>query len=382
MNFKLFDLNILSNFSTKQSFRMFNLPAYFKRSFFAWALISGFASCSKKDQTVPSLSIQNFSLFPGKDITNLDPSKHFITVRVPDSVLSGKDLIASFTVTPGASMALDGLGQQSGSTKNDFGNDLHYTLIAADQRNKQDWIVRAANNDYSVSWGLGHFISSSATDERNYNWYIDQSTSGNFAGINCGPASVTMAIKWADADFTKTALDARMKYEVSGGWWFTGDIEAYLSDNLIPHAIVALTDRSDSTSAILKQELDNHQIIILCLDMNRVRAVSEDGYRIDKFYPTTPNWGHFIVLKGYKITDGELFFEAYDPFSFGLINDDNTLKGMDRCYRYEDLAAACLTWWNYAFVIAKKGENLSLDAVNRKLNPAHVPVAHSTANFY
>jgi hypothetical protein len=32
-----------------------------------------------------------------------------------------------------------------------------------------------------------------------------------------------MAIKWADADFTKTALDARMKYEVSGGWWFTGD---------------------------------------------------------------------------------------------------------------------------------------------------------------
>jgi hypothetical protein len=117
---------------------MLNLPAYFKRSFFAWALISGFASCSKEDQTVPPLSIQNFSLFPGKDITNLDPSKHFISVRVPDSVLSGKDLIASFTVTPGASMAIDGLGQQSGSTKNDFGNDLHYTLIAEDQRNKQD----------------------------------------------------------------------------------------------------------------------------------------------------------------------------------------------------------------------------------------------------
>jgi hypothetical protein len=40
--------------------------------------------------------------------------------------------------------------------------------------------------------------------------------------------------------------------------------------------------------------------------------------------------------------------------------------------------AACLQWWNYAFVIAKKGGTLSLDAVNRKLNPAHVPAAHST----
>ena len=50
---------------------------------------------------------------------------------------------------------------------------------------------------------------------------------------------------------------------------------------------------------------------------------------------------------------------------------------MSRYYRNEDLAAACGPWWNFAFVIAKKGENLSLDAAKRKLNPLHVPVAHS-----
>src|ERR1700709_2907715 len=77
------------------------------------------------------------------------------------------------------------------------------------------------------------------------NWYIDQSTSGNFAGINCGPASVTMAIKWADVDFTKTALDARMTYEVSGGWGYTNDIDSYLTDNHITHAIVALTNHAN-----------------------------------------------------------------------------------------------------------------------------------------
>jgi hypothetical protein len=232
------------------------------------------------------------------------------------------------------------------------------------------------------SWGLGHFINRSLSENRIYNWYIDQSTSGNFAGVNCGPASVTMAIKWADSSFTKTVLDARMTYEVSGGWWYTNDIDAYLSDNHITHAIVALTNRADSISEILKQQLDNRQIIILCLDMNHIRPVAEAELRIDKFYPTTPDWGHFIVLKGYKITDGELFFESYDPFSFGLMNDDNTLKGMNRYYRYEDLAATCLPWWNYAFVIAKKGESLSMDAVNRKLNPLQVPVAHSRATNF
>jgi hypothetical protein len=191
-----------------------------------------------------------------------------------------------------------------------------------------------------------------------------------------------MAIKWADPDFTKTALDARMTYEVSGGWWFTGDIDSYLTDNQVSHSIIALTDHADSTAVILKQQLMNQQIIILCLDMNHVRATMDPMYRTDKFYTTTPAWGHFIVLKGYKIADGELFFEAYDPYSFGLENDDNSLKGINRYYRFEDLAAACLPWWNYAFVIAKKGATLSLDAVNRKLNPAHVPTAHSATRIF
>jgi hypothetical protein len=342
-------------------------------------LFSGSISCSKKDQpgSASVTGIQNFSIIPGNDIANMDLSRHWISVRVPDSIVSGTALAASFTITRGSSFSVNGQIQQSGITKNDFENDLHYTLTAADQRSQQDWTVQAFNNDYSLPWGLGHFINSYASNNKNYDWYIDQSTSGNFAPVNCGPASVTMAIKWADPDFTKTALDARMTYEVSGGWWFTSDIDSYLTDNNITHAIIALTDRADSTAAMLKQQLMNQQIIILCLDMNYVRGTTDILYRTDKFYATTPDWGHFIVLKGYKIADGELFFEAYDPFSFGMENDDNTLKGMNRYYRFEDLAAACLPWWNYAFVIAKKGTALSLDAVNRKLNPAHVPAAHS-----
>jgi len=82
-------------------------------------------------------------------------------------------------------------------------------------------------------------------------------------------------------------------------------------------------------------------------------------------------------LKGYRNVDGETFFEAYDPYSFGSVNSDYSLKGQNRYYRYEDLAEACLPWWNFAFVIASKGENLNTEAIGKKLDPSRVPVAHN-----
>src|SRR4051812_35758980 len=203
----------------------------------AWIMLSAAVSCSKKDQpdTVSKAGIQNFSLFQGEETLSIDQSLHHISVRVPDSVRSGKSLAASFTLSAGARLSVNGLTQHSGITRNDFENDLHYTVTSSDGRMAQDWTVQAFNNTNSVSWGLGHFINSSVSNEKSYNWYIDQSTSGNFAPLNCGPASVTMAIKWADPDFTKTALDARLAYQASGGWWFTSDIDAYLTDNHIGH---------------------------------------------------------------------------------------------------------------------------------------------------
>ncbi len=339
-------------------------------------------SCSKKDQPAHSTdtTLKSFSLIPGQDLTHVDFVKHRISVRVPETYTSGSALTASFTIPEGAALTVRGVPQQSGVTKNNFETEVSYTLTAADQRTRMDWAVEATNNDHSIDWGMGHFINRSYSETRHYNWYIDQSTSGAFAPVNCGPASVTMAIRWSDSGFTKTAQEARNMFRSDGGWWFTSDINAYLDMYNVTHAIIGLSANRDSTQSILTHQLDRHQIIILCLDMNFVRSASNGDYRTDKFYPTTPDWGHFIVLKGYRKVDGELFFEAYDPFSFGLLNTDQTLKGLDRYYRYEDLAAACLPWWNFAFVIAKKGANLDVDASRRKLNPLQVPEAHNRNN--
>lgn len=346
---------------------------------FVWIAVLSLGSCSKKDQASPShaADFQQFSLFPGQDKTVIDAVNNQINVRVPDTIVSGNQLAANFSASPQASVSVQGVAQQTGITRNNFEEDLSYIVTAGDQQSKKTWTVRATNNDNSISWGLGHFLNHGLSEDRVYNWYIDQSTSGPYALVNCGPSSVTMAIKWSDSGFSKTALNARETYETGGGWWFTSDIDAYLGDNNIPHAIISLSPGPDSTGIILMNQLDHQQIIILCLDMNYVRPASQATMRVDKFYPTSPGWGHFIVLKGYKKVDEELFFEAYDPYSFGQVNTDQTLKGLNRFYRYEDLAAACLPWWNFAFVVAKKGQPLDLDAIHRALDPAHVPVAHN-----
>jgi hypothetical protein len=363
---------------------MIAFPRYSKFLPVACVFLLTAGSCSKKDQAAASsaANITEFYLFTGQQAEISSGTAGTIHLQIADTIVSGRDLVANFKISPGATLTVEGVLQQSGVTKNNYERDLNYRVMAADRLTANTYLVQIRNNEYSMPWGLGHFINKAASNNRNYNWYIDQSTSGVFSSVNCGPASVTMAIRWADPGFTKTAQDARMSYEASGGWWFTNDINSYLNDNSVTHAIIALSENKDSTGAILSHQLDHQQIIILCLDMNHVRSVTNPAWRIDKFYPTTPDWGHFIVLKGYKIVDGELFFEAFDPYSFGLMNTDLTLKGMNRYYRYDDLAAACKPWWNYAFVIAKKGENLSLDAADRKLNPLHVPVAHSGNKFF
>jgi hypothetical protein len=358
-----------------------NTPNCITRLFFSALLTLGLFSCSKKDQVVTNSAtgILTYSLFPGQDKTTINSSGHLISVRVPDSVSSGLNLIATFSVSPGAKAYVDSIYQESGISSNNFENDVEYSVLGGDQSTIQDWKVQATNNDYSIPWGLGHIIKNSSSEDRTYNWYIDQGTSGNDARINCGPASVTMAIKWSDSSFTKTAADARAMYEEGDGWWFTTDIDNYLTNYSIPHAIIGLSDTASVTQAIWTRQLDHQQIIIICLDMNYVRASQVETYRADKFYPTSPGWGHFIVLKGYKKVDGEVFLEAYDPYSFGDVNsDDKSLKGINRFYRAEDLAAATRNWWGFSFVIAKKGDPVNLDAMSRKLNISQVPVAHSS----
>jgi len=207
-----------------------------------------------------SMDILNFSFHPGHDTVNLIAYNHSIIIHLADTVSSGKSLTALFGLSQGATATVNNIPQTSGVTVNNFGNDLTYEVTAADHRTKKSWTVQASNNDYSIGWGLGHFLNKALSNDRNYEWYIDQATSGPVAGYNCGPSSVTMAIKWSDSSFTHTAAEAREFAYNGGGWWYTSDINSYLTKYSIPYATIALSADSGMSAAILRNQLARQAI--------------------------------------------------------------------------------------------------------------------------
>jgi hypothetical protein len=204
-------------------------------------------------------------------------------------------------------------------------------------------------NYYIKTWGLGNVLNAELSNNRDYEWYLDQMNTGTYASVNCGPTSTTMAIKWYNKDFPKTPADARNAYRSTGGWWYTSDIVNYLNDNGVNNRTINLTSID-----LLKNELNAGNIIILCLDMYYITYNGNGEIRKDKFYTTTnTGWGHFIVIKGYKEVDNITYYEVYDPNSYGRKYSDTSLKGKNRYYSATDLNTATNVWWDYAIVITK-----------------------------
>jgi hypothetical protein len=212
--------------------------------------------------------------------------------------------------------------------------------------------------------GLGITEQSKKSNEAGYEWYIDQANTGAHSGVNCGPASVTMAIKWANSLFTGTAEDARNMYRPGGGWWYTSDIINYLNHHEVNNYVVSLGSINK-----IKEELDNGNVVILCLDMHYIRNESKIKWHIDRFYNAqNPGWGHFIVVKGYRVVDNNLHFEVYDPYGYGKTYTTGQPKGKNRYYRSEDIDYSTGIWWDYAIVVSRtsgKGDDA--------LDPATIP---------
>lgn len=200
----------------------------------------------------------------------------------------------------------------------------------------------------------------------------NQYTTGKYWDINCGPASVTMAIKWVDPTFSKTAVDARNTYRSTGGWWYTSDVANYLTLYGINWRYTSLPDEYQT----MMKYLDQGDVLILCLDNYYLKYNANPVQHVGKFYTVSaPNSGHFIVIKGYKIVDNKVYFDAYDPWSIGATYPDgSSLKGLDRYYTSADLSKATTVWWDYAIIIAPKGKQVTAAAgLQTFVLPTHVP---------
>jgi len=303
-----------------------------KKAVFAVLLTFVFFSCQK----IVGVSVSNITL-DKESLTLLVGDSKKMTVIVYPANATNKSVVWSSTDMNVVS--IDATGTLSAKA---LGTAI-ITAMTVDGSKNVSCSVRVGKKN--VLYGLGDTLWYERSNNVNYEWYIDQVNTGQYAYVNCGPASVTMVIKWSNQNFSKTTEDARKTYRSEGGWWYTSDIVNYLKNNNTAHYI------SDVSS--LQSQLDQGSIAILCLDMYYVRQhLGDSEWRIDKFYVTqSPEWGHFIVVKGYKKVDGKIWYEIYDPWSLNVKYMDGSLKGRNRYYRSEDIMQATNVWWPYTIVI-------------------------------
>ena len=295
--------------------------------------------------------------------TQIDTVANTITAVIPD-ISDIHHLIINFSLASQVNAAINNTNTNSGSTI-DVSNPIYLTVTSADKkRSSQFQLIIKKELDY---FGLTGNIITEKSLIKNYGFYFDQFDGSASAGVNCGPAVSTMAIKWADSAFTKTPVDARNLYKPAGGWWTTQNVDDYLHFYGLNYKI----DTLSNLESFVKTNIDKNNVIILCLDMYYVTYNSVSYQHVNKFYATSgPNWGHFLLVKGYKQTAGTFYLEIYDPYSsavhYPTINT-KVFEGQDRYYSSADIKKATDTWWPYGIIIAPKGQKVTA-STSLKLN--------------
>lgn len=196
------------------------------------------------------------------------------------------------------------------------------------------------------TWGLGSVVNKYVSNDQDYEWYVDQYTTGTYWEVNCGPTSVEMAGRWSNPNFAYTAEDARASYRPTGGWWYDADIQGALNQFEIPNTSSTITSSDDLISL-----LDNGSILLVNPDMSKVTYQKSDASHVGRYYQGVT--GHYIIVKGYiTVDDNRTYFEVYDPWSVEVTYSNGVLKGKNRYYTATSLTDSLLYWFAKVYAIS------------------------------
>lgn len=310
-------------------------------------------SCSDKNESAPGelqeSNILSFTISGYEQDADIDVANKNIWLQLPATQKNGRGLIPVFTLSEGATASVQGEAQTSGTSGINFNTVIAYKIKAADG-STSNWKVTVTNNDYTVNWGLGHFLSEELSNNgsRAGGYYQEQQNSGPASSNNCGPAIATMAASWSDPTFSRTIEEARNsipKGQDGGINWYPGDVSSYLTSNGIPCETVQLPATSLSQIQLREQfmnrvrgYIDAGKLAVLCLKMSYVSydLKQDPEFHVNKYYDGS--FGHFLLVKGYKIVDGRTYFEVHDPWGLGLKYHDGSYKGANRYYLSDELS--------------------------------------------
>lgn len=302
----------------------------------------------------------------------IDTTLNTVTITMPDGV-DLHNVKASFLLAAQVNATINNTSVNTG-TGIDLSQPLTITVTSSDKARSTTFkLVLQTELQY---FGIGGAVLAQKSLNKDYNFYFDQFDGSAWQAINCGPTVTTMAIKWADPSFTKKPVDARNQILFSGGWWYTSHVQEYLTENGINSKIDTLAD----VAALVKQTIDDGNLMILCLDMFSVPQNPLIYQHTQKFYYTNAaGWGHFLLVKGYKQASSNFYLEIYDPYSGGLtyptVSTDQ-LEGKDRYYISNNIKNATNIWWPYTIIVAPKGKvlkstgHLKVDAIGKSIPDA------------
>lgn len=176
--------------------------------------------------------------------------------------------------------------------------------------------------------------------ERDYEWYIDQSDTGEYYFENCGPTCAVMAAKWHNKDFAFTVEDARAAISPTGGGWYILNVFDYLEKNKVPVRFENFTDGSDNVAEKLVENLQNGNIIITLFDTDLITTNTDVNAETGKYFIDAAM--HYTIILGAKLIDGNLYFEVYDPNSGRILTDEGKPVHKGRFYLAEELINASI----------------------------------------
>ena len=188
------------------------------------------------------------------------------------------------------------------------------------------------------SWGLGTNVTEAVSNNRDYNWYVDQFNTGEFNYMNCGPTSIEMAMRWVSKEPTITAEEIRNKYlQEERLGMMLNSISYCLTNNNITNRYLR-----EISAQKVKNEIKAGNIIIVGVNMGYISYNVANEERAGKYFDV--DFQHFVIIKGYKVVDDKLYFEIYDPNSWDTRYIDGTPVGMDRYYLADELVEAAINY--------------------------------------
>ena len=184
--------------------------------------------------------------------------------------------------------------------------------------------------------------------QKDYDWYIDQKETGQYADNNCGPSCAVMSLYFQKVyDKAITAETARNTRVNDGGWWYTSDVDDFLKESGVKHSM-KFYKNPDS----LLKPLREGKICIICIDSSTLRYNPDVNSHFNKYY--TGGGGHFIIVNGYKVVDGRLYYIVNDPNSWGMKYADGTYMGIDRYYDAIDIDKTVREWSKEFYIVDNK----------------------------